>query len=306
MPSLLIAYDGSDAARSAIRAVGGLFRRADALVVVAYERPMSAQRALQAGATRNEAFERCIAELAREVIERAEATAEEGTELAAEVGLSAESVIVATEGGVWPEILTTARERNSDVIVCGTRGRGGVARALLGSTSSSILRHADRPVLIVPDTELAASGPTLIAYDGSEGARAAIATAARVFAGRAAIVFHVWRSPLRDAMTGQVLPTSPVDVAEAFEEEAEGSARRLAEEGQALAQELGLDARVELAASPGGRWRAVAAAAASADACVLVAGSRGCGSVASAILGSVSASLAHNADRPTMIVRPTA
>ncbi len=124
-----------------------------------------------AGAVPNATFERCIAELAREVIDGAKATAEEGTELAAEVGVTAESVIVATEGGVWPEILATARERNSDVIVCGTRGHGGMARALLGSTSSSILRHADRPVLIVPDAEVAAWGPALIAYDGSSPPR---------------------------------------------------------------------------------------------------------------------------------------
>ncbi len=107
-------------------------------------------------------------------------------------------------------------------------------------------------------------------------------------------------------MTGRALPATPVDIAQAFDEEAEGSARRLAEEGQTLAKELGLDARVELAASSGGKWRAVAAAAATADASVLVAGSRGRGSVASAILGSVSAALGHNADRPTMVVRPTA
>ncbi|MEX1146918.1 MAG: universal stress protein, partial [Sphingomonadales bacterium] len=47
-------------------------------------------------------------------------------------------------------IMATARELAADLIVIGTRGRGGVARLLLGSVAEEVLRTADRDVLAVP------------------------------------------------------------------------------------------------------------------------------------------------------------
>ena len=35
--------------------------------------------------------------------------------------------------------------------MCGSRGQGGFARAMLGSTSASLLHHTTLPLLIVPD-----------------------------------------------------------------------------------------------------------------------------------------------------------
>lgn len=42
-----------------------------------------------------------------------------------------------------------AAEENSDLVVMGTRGLSGVKRMLLGSVAESMLRMADRPVLLV-------------------------------------------------------------------------------------------------------------------------------------------------------------
>lgn len=50
-------------------------------------------------------------------------------------------------------ILRIAAEENSDLIVMGTRGLSGVKRLLLGSVAESLLRSADRPVMLVRDTE---------------------------------------------------------------------------------------------------------------------------------------------------------
>ncbi|KVT41264.1 universal stress protein [Burkholderia ubonensis] len=44
-----------------------------------------------------------------------------------------------------------AAECDADLIVMGTHGRRGVRRALLGSVAESLLRMADRPVLLVRD-----------------------------------------------------------------------------------------------------------------------------------------------------------
>ena len=44
-----------------------------------------------------------------------------------------------------------AADCDADLIVMGTHGRRGVRRALLGSVAESLLRNADRPVLLVRD-----------------------------------------------------------------------------------------------------------------------------------------------------------
>jgi nucleotide-binding universal stress UspA family protein len=42
-----------------------------------------------------------------------------------------------------------AEEIGAGLIVMGSRGRGGVRRALMGSVSDSVVRHAHCPVLVV-------------------------------------------------------------------------------------------------------------------------------------------------------------
>jgi nucleotide-binding universal stress UspA family protein len=47
------------------------------------------------------------------------------------------------------EIVDLAEELRSGLIVMGSRGLGGVRRALMGSVSDSVVRHAHCPVLVV-------------------------------------------------------------------------------------------------------------------------------------------------------------
>lgn len=51
----------------------------------------------------------------------------------------------------WPEreIVRLGEEIGADVIVVGSRGRGRLRRALAGSVSRSVVRHATCPVLVV-------------------------------------------------------------------------------------------------------------------------------------------------------------
>ena len=52
-------------------------------------------------------------------------------------------------GEVDLEILALAEELGAGLIVMGSRGLGGVRRALMGSVSDSVVRHAHCPVLVV-------------------------------------------------------------------------------------------------------------------------------------------------------------
>ncbi|MFA5874010.1 MAG: universal stress protein [Anaerolineales bacterium] len=53
------------------------------------------------------------------------------------------------EGSPAEAIIEVAATRSSDVIVMGSRGRGRIAGALLGSNSQKVVSHAPCPVLIV-------------------------------------------------------------------------------------------------------------------------------------------------------------
>jgi hypothetical protein len=47
------------------------------------------------------------------------------------------------------QIVRLAQEIGAGLIVMGSRGHGGVLRALMGSVSESVIRHAHCPVLVV-------------------------------------------------------------------------------------------------------------------------------------------------------------
>src|SRR5918996_6516414 len=52
-------------------------------------------------------------------------------------------------GAVDLEIVALAEELGADLIVMGSRGLGGLRRALMGRVSDSVVRHAHCPVLVV-------------------------------------------------------------------------------------------------------------------------------------------------------------
>jgi nucleotide-binding universal stress UspA family protein len=54
------------------------------------------------------------------------------------------------EGDPADEILARAEREHADLIVMGTRGQGGLARAVLGSVADAVMRRAPCPVLLVP------------------------------------------------------------------------------------------------------------------------------------------------------------
>ena len=56
-----------------------------------------------------------------------------------------------SRGKVDHELVSLAEEIGAGLIVLGSRGRGGIRRALMGSVSDSVVRHSHCPVLVVRD-----------------------------------------------------------------------------------------------------------------------------------------------------------
>ena len=63
-------------------------------------------------------------------------------------GFIADEIIV-ERGNPVEQILKQAKERNCDLIVMGTHGRGTLADAMIGSTARRVLRRSEKPVLVV-------------------------------------------------------------------------------------------------------------------------------------------------------------
>lgn len=53
------------------------------------------------------------------------------------------------QGPPGAEIVKTANEWRADLIVLGSHGRSGIARAFVGSVAEAVMRHAACPVLVV-------------------------------------------------------------------------------------------------------------------------------------------------------------
>jgi nucleotide-binding universal stress UspA family protein len=67
---------------------------------------------------------------------------------AAAVAGAVHSETILEDGGNVDSIVAIARRQAADLIVIGTHGRGGIARAMLGSVAEGVLRHSDIPVLV--------------------------------------------------------------------------------------------------------------------------------------------------------------
>jgi nucleotide-binding universal stress UspA family protein len=172
---------GSPSASTAVRAAASLFGDARASIATVPDEPT-----LHTGTAipvlpgvSPDVVQRTFDDLRAEARRQADETAGQAVSQARTLGLDAEAVAVGPAAPAWAALLDAAHRHGADVLVCGTRGRGAFARALLGSTSSSLLHNTDVPLLVVPDGGGGLDGPVVVAYDGSDGAKRAIQAAAR-------------------------------------------------------------------------------------------------------------------------------
>jgi nucleotide-binding universal stress UspA family protein len=133
--NVLVAYDGSDGAVAALEQAVDAVRSSGGALTVAWSVPERSPLDVpdlrpadpEAAAKTRRALEDVVAEL--------------------DPALGADPWVVA--GPADAAILAVARDIQADLIVTGSRGRGRIARALLGSVSSQIVNKAGCDVLVV-------------------------------------------------------------------------------------------------------------------------------------------------------------
>jgi nucleotide-binding universal stress UspA family protein len=299
----LIAYDGSEDAAAAIRHAGRLLAPRPAVVVHVWESLAGALLHTDAAGLTGTMRE-AAAELDEENRRDAERLASEGAELVGQAGFDAQARPLQGHPKAWPALMIAADAVDAAVVVMGSRGQGEMKSALLGSVSSGLLHHANRPVLVVPPCEeLMPAGPVLVGFDGSDASRAAARAAAKLLSVREAVIETVW-IPYSGVAAGGVAG-APVGVVSRAVEELDSSIRTRAEQtahdGLRLAAAAGLEARAEAIQASGPVWCTLRDSA-EAHACpAIVVGSRGRGSMATAVLGSTSAALVHHALVPILV-----
>jgi nucleotide-binding universal stress UspA family protein len=195
-------------------------------------------------------------------------------------------------GHTIPRLLEVAE--GADLLVLGSRGRGGFAGMLLGSVSQRLATHAPCPVAVVRDGAFT-DGPVVAGVDDSPSAEQVLPTAFAAAAERDTTLIVIrsylpmipaWLTPL----PGEA-PNPPEDPTER-----ERLEKQLAPWRQRYPQ-----VRVETVLTYDGA--AAALVGATKHAALTVVGSHGHGTVAAALLGSTVLQLLHHADCPVMVVR---
>jgi nucleotide-binding universal stress UspA family protein len=141
--SVLLCWDGSASASSAIAHAARIVGRGRRATVLFVHVPTEAHRGVFAGTSGPDA----------PVIGGADAEVilEDGVRVAREAGFDAAGEIVAADRKTADVIAGVATDRGADLIVMGQRGRSGLKAALLGlgSVAQGVLKTYDGPILLV-------------------------------------------------------------------------------------------------------------------------------------------------------------
>jgi len=201
------------------------------------------------------------------------------------------------------KIVRLAEEIGAGLVVVGSRGFGPLRRALMGSVSTSVVRHAHCSVLVV--REYGGSkrdhlpGRILLAIDGSREAQLA-ARAAVEISGAAGSELHLTYAMQAERYVPHLGPEMWEGWQAGFERAKQHARSWL--EGQAeLMQGEGAKA-AEGHLVLGRPDAAIVWLADEIEAGLVVVGSRGHGGMR-ALIGSVSDSVVHHADCPVLVVR---
>jgi nucleotide-binding universal stress UspA family protein len=148
---VVLAYDGSTDAKRAIATAGELLG-GPAVVVHVYATQTPPPAALAAPGMALAVDPALTAEAEQQARERARAVVDEGIAVARAAGFDPESELVPGDGvhAVWNAIVSVAEQHDASVIVVGHGQLSWLEEKLLGRVDAGVVKHAGRPVLVVP------------------------------------------------------------------------------------------------------------------------------------------------------------
>ncbi|MDX1673829.1 MAG: universal stress protein [Longimicrobiales bacterium] len=201
-------------------------------------------------------------------------------------------------------------DRQIDLVVMTTHGRGGIQRAWLGSTADSLIRHCMIPILLVrPSEETREIGPesdrrvdrVLAALDGSETAETALRDAFEIgiTEDAALVLIHAVQPPV--AAASPYLPHTiqlTHDEMEAREDHMRRYLERIAEADWLGGREVEVKVEVDYHPAP-----AILEVAEERDVDLIALGTHGRGGLRRLILGSVADKVIRGTHRPVLVHR---
>ncbi len=215
------------------------------------------------------------------------------TALAADLGERIDVPVTASVGHGGPAEVLLEASSDASVLVIGSRGRGGFARLLLGSTSTQCATHAAVPTIVVPaDSDATSVETVLVGFDGSPNSMLALRWAIEfALPDTTVVVAWVWdATPLAVGADAFFFPDASDLAAERFHHLV----------GQVEAEVHRDDISVVREFVRGSARNVLADHADAAD--LVVVGARGHGAVGAALLGSVSTWLLHHVHRPIAVI----
>lgn len=278
---ILVAYDGSESGKNALRQAINLARTEQSwikvvAVVPVYEGDLELIGVSNIKEAINGPGEKLLAE-AREI------AASEGA-----------SVITNLEQGEpYERIVDIAESENCDLIVMGRRGRHSLERTLMGSVTARVIGYTGKDVLVVPKGSVISWDSLLLATDGSFYSAAAT--------GRAVDLAKSYGSTL-DVV-------SVVNVNEEFYAQAPDvvsamtrKARETLASIQADAESAGV--KVETVVKEGEPYVVINEVARDKKTSITIMGSQGRKGVSRLLLGSVTEKVIGFTESPVLVVKP--
>jgi nucleotide-binding universal stress UspA family protein len=185
----------------------------------------------------------------------------------------------------------------AEMIVVGSSGKGALVRGVLGSVSSSVVRHANCPVAVIRDEDLLMPdpqhAPVLLGIDGSPASELATEIAFEEASRRGVglIALHAWSDV-------PIVELPGLDREEVLAEESRGFAERLAGWHERYP-----DVTVQRVIVCDEPARQLVEKSESAQ--LVVVGSHGRGGLSRMMLGSVSNKVVHSVRMPVIVARPS-
>ncbi|HEX9831679.1 MAG TPA: universal stress protein [Mycobacterium sp.] len=225
---------------------------------------------------------------AREVIEQAQKT------IQASAGSSQPPIVHTELRPIDAASALVSASRDAYITVAGSRGRGALGRAMLGSVSSGLVHHGHGPIAIIHAEESQApdiTSPVLLGIDGSSASEDATALAFDEASRRGVglVALHAWSDV-------GVFPVLGMDWHQYEDEGHAVLAERLAGWQERYPD---VHVRRRIVCDQPARWLIDE----SQQAQLVVVGSHGRGGFTGMMLGSVSSKVARAAKVPVIIVR---